>query len=226
MDVSGINLFSLLIYTHELYPLYEAQRSKLLEDKIKLILQLEYSLNTLQGPPADPEIFRKLYNLEQLNKKRLREKTADAHNNRYFFITINPPPNTDLLKFIKKVEKYSTRILCVQSQWVFEQRGVDISSAGTGVHCHMLVERNLNYKPCKFKDYTRNAFKCLFRQNNHLNNSLLNIKPCCMNFLKDKIEYMTGDKTGDGKQEKQDIDIIWRENNNLLSFYGTFSQKT
>lgn len=224
MDVSGINLFKLLITSAELFPVYQAQRSKLLEDKIKLILHQEYNLETLEGPPGDPDIFRQFFNIEKLNRKRLQQKTADAHNNRYFFITINPPPTINLEVLMKKVEKYDQRVICVQNQWVFEQRGTDISSAGTGVHCHMLVERNLNYKPCKFKDYTRNAFKCLFKKNDHLNNSLLNIKACCNDFCKDKIEYMTGAKTGEGKQEKQDIDIYWREKKNIKPFYGSFSQ--
>ncbi len=226
MDVSNNYLFKLLINSSELFPVYQAQRSKLLEDKIKLILHQEYNLNILDGPPDSPEIFRDLFKLEQKNKDRLREKTADAHNNRYFFITINPPPTIELSVLMKKVEKYCDRVICVQSQWVFEQRAVSADLAGTGLHCHMLVERNLNYKPCKFKDYTRNAFKCLFTHNNHLSNSLLNIRPCSKDFLKDKMEYLMGEKTGEGKKEKQDIDIIWREKNNIKPFYGHFSQKT
>lgn len=119
--------------------------------------------------------------------------------------------------FRKAVEKVSGRNIFTECQYVYEQRGATIDKMGQGFHCHMLCKRNLNYKPSKVVSNVKNSFKDI---TNVGNPALLNIQIIGEEFARDKVEYITGAKTGEDKDKKQDIDVLWREAFGMPPFYG------
>lgn len=53
-------------------------------------------------------------------------------------------------------------------------------------------------------------------------NKFIDAKQCPEEYIDDKMEYMTGIKQGDDKQEKQKIDIIFRQKYDLKNIYKNF----
>lgn len=186
---------------------YEAFR----KNKFQKIISMEYEAE-LMG-----EKWMKVKEHEKFLKGKIKENVAKEHNNGYCFITISPKEDYEFSKFYDKVKKFVERNMFLQYRYVLEQRGVKDEDAGKGFHAHILVKRNLDYKPSKIALNSKNTFKDVCNVNNP---KILNIQHIGEEFAKDKDEYMTGVKTGEGKDEKQAIDIIWRKANNIESVYG------
>ncbi|WP_445729912.1 MULTISPECIES: hypothetical protein [Pseudomonadota] len=178
---------------------------------IKRLMKLEYENETLGNK------YKKLKEYESQLLREKKEKTALEHNNRYCFITINPKDGTDFNEFKKQVEKAATRNMFSKVRYVYEQRGSTPEEAGKGFHVHLLAERNLNYKPSKVLSNLKNTFKSLVKVDNP---HCLNFQNIGKDFALDKDEYIDGVKTGEGKDAKQSVDVIFRENHGLESIYG------
>jgi len=178
---------------------------------IKKFLNKEYLAQRLG------DNYKKMLEYETSLNMTIRENTAKEHNNLYCFITINPRDNVKLEDFRAKVEKLATRNMFKEYIYVFEQRGAESKEAGKGFHSHILLTRNCNYKPCKIKQNAQNTFKSICDSQNP---NILNIQFIGESFAKDKQDYITDCKTGEGKDVKQEIDIVWREQNNIKQFYG------
>ncbi len=130
------------------------------------------------------------------------------HNNGYLWITINPAPKVEFEKFKVKITKLVNRSMFTKCEYVYEQRGTSLKEAGKGFHCHILATRDMKYKPSKCISNIKNTCKTLVGNVN--NNNQLNIQIIGDDFANDKREYMTGVKTGEGKDQKQIIDKSWR----------------
>ncbi len=178
---------------------------------IKKVLKMEYDTESL----GEKYIKIRKYEKELISKKK--EMTAVEHNNGYCFITISPKATVELAKFKKQVEKAVARNMFESYLYVYEQRGKTIEEKGKGFHAHILVKRNLNYKPSKVVSNLQNTFKDM---TNVKNPQLLNIQHIGEDFMKDKVEYMVSVKTGEDKDVKQEIDVIWREAEGLKPYYG------
>jgi len=178
---------------------------------IKKVLKMEYDTESL----GEKYIKIRKYEKELISKKK--EMTAVEHNNGYCFITISPKATVELAKFKKQVEKAVARNMFESYLYVYEQRGKTIEEKGKGFHAHILVKRNLNYKPSKVVSNLQNTFKDM---TNVRNPQLLNIQHIGEDFMKDKVEYMVSVKTGEDKDLKQEIDVIWREAEGLEPYYG------
>ena len=152
----------------------------------------------------------------------VKELRANKQCNLYAFITISPKSNTTLDEFKKLVEKWVNRSIFTEYLYVFEQRGVSEDEIGKGFHAHALVKRNLNYKPSKIKELTKNSFKNVC---NVQNPACLNIKWISSNYVLDKQGYLLGEKSDEGKPEKQDIDKVWRLQKGLQPFYKSSTFK-
>ncbi len=179
--------------------------------KFEQIIKMEYDLGKLGQKMLDIKEY------EQNCRYELKEATAKEHNNAYCFVTINPNETTTLSEFETKLTKFVNRNMFISYRYVIEQRGATEKEMGKGFHAHVLLKRNLDYKPSKIVVNTKNTFKGITAIDN---NQILNIQHIGEDFAKDKDEYMTGVKTGEGKDKKQAIDKIWREKNNLESVYG------
>lgn len=102
--------------------------------------------------------------------------------------------------------------------YVLEQRGSTEFEAGKGFHAHILVRRNLEYKPSWLKKNIGNTCKNLCNINNP---NLLNIQVIGEDFARDKKVYILGqNKNGEGKDLKQQIDIFWRKNLSIPDYLG------
>lgn len=202
--------------THEflkLSNLYLGEMQEMRKRKFRKILEQEFELETLG------KFNSGLKKIITSNKMKLKEKLAKENNNGYFWITINPKPAVTLETFRKKIVKLINRKLFDNVTYVYEQRGKTISAAGTGFHCHILAKRNLNYKPYKCKECVQNTMKNIV--GNAKNPQQLNIQVIGPDFRKDKMEYILGqNKTGLGKDLKQNIDIIWRKKYNIKEYYN------
>lgn len=200
------------------YQLYIDEKQELMKRKIRKVQEQMYQLETLG------KTFQEIKKLETKNTHLLKEKTAKEHNNSHLWITINPMPSVKLIDFKKKIEKLVARKIFTEYLYVYEQRGKTEDDAGKGFHAHILAKRNLNYKPFKTHECIRNTCKSLVK--NKKCNKTINIQNIGYDFAEDKREYILGEKTGDGKDQKQQIDIIWREKNNLNKYYNDGSEKT
>ena len=160
--------------------------------------------------------------------EQLKEQTAQEHNNGYLFITINPKVSfpkpggatkfrQDIEKFEKLIIKFINRNFIEQAWAVIEQRGTTDDDAGQGYHAHIELRRNLNYRPSDIIKGAKNTFKSLCDTNNP---ALLNCQIHGEDFHKDKLEYIEGVKTGEGKDKKQEIDITFRKKYNLQIVYN------
>lgn len=152
------------------------------------------------------------------NNVKIKQMTAKKNNNGYLFVTINPKKEIKLDRFLTIIKKLSSRAFVDEYMYVIEQRGSDEKEIGKGIHCHILIKRDLNYKPSKCCKYLKNGCKKIV--GNIQNDHQVNIKIIGEDFAKDKIEYMVGEKTGEGKDKKQQMDKIFRKNNKLEKYYG------
>ncbi len=192
--------------------LWDKNMEIVIGNKMKKLINLEFELGTLGK-------FEKTLN-ETINVKKrlLKEKMAEKNNNTYMFFTINPKPSVKLEEFLKVTAKAVTKTCFTSYLYVIEQRGNDSATAGKGFHAHILVKRNLNYKPAKCKDNMKSTF---LKMCNVKNNALFNVKYLNTEWANDKVTYIsTGGKTGDGKDVKQDIDVWWRKEFDILPYYG------
>jgi len=160
----------------------------------------------------------KINNYIEEQKVELKKQTATKHNNGYLFITINPKPEVELKDFLKLLKKISCKTCFDECVYVLEQRGSDESSIGKGFHAHMLVRRNLSYKPIKLKQNVKNSCKKIV--GNIHNENQLNLQTIGEDFAKDKQNYIIGNKTGDGKDIKQDYDKVWRKKEGIAKYLG------
>lgn len=133
----------------------------------------------------------------------------------YYFVTVNCKPDVQLSELTTKVDKYVQRKFIKKAEWVYEQRGSTELEMGKGMHCHILVTQRGDCHDGQFKQNTRNTFKTLVG-NPQTHVDIRAVKP---EYVDDKREYMRGQKTGEGKVEKCEIDVIWRQKNNLEKYY-------
>lgn len=180
------------------------------KNKFQKIIGMEYELEMMG------QKWKDIKGHEKDLKDKIKEKVAIDHNNGYCFITINPKDTVVLSEFVEKVHKYVERQMFRKVRYVFEQRGKTEAEAGKGFHVHILAKRNLDYKPSKIRPNSINTWKNMCS----CSDKTLTVQSIGEDFAKDKDEYMTGVKTGEGKDEKQEIDKVWRPANKLESVYG------
>lgn len=192
--------------------------TELKKRKVRKILEQEYLLDNID------KFSTSLKKIEELNRDKLKVKLAKKNNNGYMFVTINPKEGYSLANFKKKVEKISKKTCFADVLYVYEQRGLlQDKSLGKGFHAHMLIKRNLNYKPIKLIQNIKNSCKKVVGNINA--DYCLNFQVVGEDYALDKKEYILGKKTGEDehgtkKCDKQEADIFWRDINKLESYYG------
>lgn len=133
----------------------------------------------------------------------------------YYFVTVNCKSDVQLHELFKKVSKYVNRKFVQEAEYVFEQRGSNELEMGKGLHVHILVKQRGDCHDGQFKQNTRNTFKGLVgNPQTHVD-----IRAVKEAYVSDKRDYMRGQKTGEGKAEKVEMDRIYREQNNIQEYY-------
>jgi hypothetical protein len=143
----------------------------------------------------------------------------------YLFMTVNPKPSISFEQFKGKIFKILKTSLFSQHIAVFEQRGtLEQGDVGRGFHAHILFKRHLPLDKGLPPSNLKQKFKqSLQRYCDVKNNSCLNLQFVGEDFAYDKLQYITGSKTDDGKDLKQVADVVWRKQNYLEKFYGTLT---
>lgn len=191
---------------------YEVALGEFTKRKLQNILTLEYEACKLG------EKYENIREHEYHLREVLRVNTAKKHGNLYCFITINPDvKKVNLETFRKKMDKLVNRNIFKGVKFVYEQRGQNHEDRGKGFHCHIIARRNLDYKPNKVSSLIKNSCKGLC---NVENDALLNIKWLHMDYVDDKIDYIEGTKIDEGKDVKQEQDVIWRKETNIDKVYN------
>jgi len=135
----------------------------------------------------------------------------------YIFLTINPNPLITLQEFISVITKMMTKPWIEQYLYAYEQRGETLEECGGGFHFHAIIEKPSN----KSYIHILNEFKS--SGNKVCNTSCIkffNIKQMSEEEKTRKIPYIVGRKADPSKWLKQDMDIPFRQRNNLLSYYN------
>ncbi len=154
---------------------------------------------------------------EEMDRLLATQKEQNKQNdpNYAVFITINPKANliTDFKALDDKVKK------CISKYWVtdycycYEQRSDDEKNIH-GLHAHILLTRNL--KPSHTKREVQSTFKAIVG----IPDKHINIQYKKKDWIPDKLEYMLGKKSGDGKDSKQIIDKIMRKTLGIENYYS------
>lgn len=197
--------------------LYTQEKDKFLQQQIRKYIKMEYEMN----PSALGEGAVAIKTSVEEKGLEYKQYIADKHNNKYAFVTINPPDKVSIKTFTEVVNHYVKRNIISKYCYVFEQRSA-VEGKYHGVHCHILLERNLDYKPSKFKLNTQNTFKKIIKDPK--NEHHLNIQIIGEQFAKDKQGYILEQKHGvvEGikKSDKQVVDVSFRKLKSLQDFYG------
>ena len=135
----------------------------------------------------------------------------------YIFLTINPNPHITLKEFIRCMEKMMSKTWIEKYLYVFEQRGETVADCGKGFHFHAIIKKpsNKSYQHI-LRELSSSANKVCDTSNYHF----YNVKNISDEEKDRKIIYITGRKADISKHLKQDMDIIFRNNNNLFSYYN------
>lgn len=185
--------------------------------KLKSIFTKSYQVGNLG------ERWKNIKTYEDKMIDTIREAKAQKHNNLYLWLTVSPKPTVKLEDFKSRVERAAKRNMFKDYLYVYEQRGTEANAnIGEGFHAHLLLKRNLDYKPCKIITNIKNTFKDMTMVENK---EIFAWYWCSDEYRNDKIEYITGLKTDKGKDEKQIADIQWRKWNDLEVFYGNINIK-
>jgi len=147
----------------------------------------------------------------------LKKQEEIKENSKYIFITINPNAQITLLDFINKVDKMMGKKWITNYLYVYEQRGETEAELGKGFHFHCILEKPKG-KPYShmIRELSNSANSVCDTSNFHF----FNIKSISEEECQRKIIYITGRKADEAKHLKQQMDIVWRQKHNLLSFYN------
>jgi len=135
----------------------------------------------------------------------------------YMFLTINPNPHIVLNEFVSIITRMMSKIWIEKYLYVYEQRGEDIGECGKGFHFHAIIRKPTN-KPNAhiLRELKTSVDKLCDSSNNHF----FNIKYISEEEKERKIQYLIGSKADELKHKKQEMDIPFRQQNNLKSFYN------
>lgn len=170
---------------------------------------------------SDPELdnmFKEAY--KRLDNERysyIQKKEEIKNKTKYIFLTINPNPNINLKEFISITTKLMSKPWITIYLYVYEQRGETEAEVGKGFHFHAIIEKPTNKSYAHMmRELASSANKLCDTSNFHF----YNVKNISEEEKERKIEYITGRKADVAKHLKQDMDIIFRRDNNLLSYYN------
>lgn len=164
------------------------------------------------------EISQNLYKQKLL---KLLNPSKPKVDNTFVFLTISPAPDILFPDFLKKFLKFLNTSLFEDYCAVIEQRGNTPDTLGIGFHAHILFKRRTplteGLPPTDIKRKLRDIWRKFTMVTNP---QVFNIQFIPSNYAEDKLNYILSTKTGKGKKQKQDFDILFREKHSLQSHYG------
>ena len=227
--------------------LQKAAKALVLQRKWTQYFNLQFELGLL-GNDSFGTAYTKLRNDIKDLKNKLKSEYQLSERFEYLWITVSMSPNVDLglagsetatNRFKRKIERFCNRKMFSSYIFVLEQRNELIPFAGLtaaevgkplptaklvpsgpkwfcGQHSHLLLKRNPAYCYSQIVRNTKNTFRSWCDVEN---SKILHIRKCPSEFVPDKLEYILGTKTAEGKSGKQLMDVKWRSENGLEKFY-------
>jgi len=129
-------------------------------------------------------------------------------------------PEVQNKNLLASLKKYANSKMFSSYIYAVEQREstYDPSRVYVGQHVHLLLKRHHSYCHSQVVRNSRNTWKhwC-----NTENPQIFNIHKCPMEYVQDKIDYILGKKTAEGKSEKVLVDNQWRKANKIEKFYAS-----
>jgi hypothetical protein len=169
-------------------------------------------------------VDKKIKNLEAKVEK-LKNPNGNKVKTYHYWVTINPEEKI-LLKDLKSaVDKLTLRSFIEKYMYVIEQRGSNRDEIGKGKHVHIYfkIHEDKYQVPSKIIELMKSTLKKVV----NVNTKALWIQILREEYVKDKILYMI-DKNIDNehkdKQQKQEMDQIYREINNLDNYYTNMEE--
>lgn len=146
-----------------------------------------------------------------------RDINDNQDNSNFIFLNVNPAPNHSLLSFQQLIEKSLKKKFVKSYLYVLEQRGENLEEAGKGFHAHIIIEKDETKQYTQaIKEFGRTFSKCCDTSNFHLfNGSKIKLLD-----MEKRRNYILGKKADENKHQKQQMDIVWRNENFLKSYYG------
>lgn len=214
--------------------LQKAAKAEVLKRKWTQYFNLQFELGLL-GNDSFGTAYTKLRNDIKDLKTKLKAEYQLSERFEYLWITVSMSPNcpvtgneTATARFKRKIERFCNRKLFSSYIFVLEQRDTlegtyvcDYDLQGVpnwyvGQHAHLLLKRNPSYCYSQIVRNTKNTFRMWCDVEN---SKILHIRKCPAKFLPDKLEYILGTKTAEGKSGKQLMDVKWRSENDIENFY-------
>lgn len=196
-------------------------RDRYLESLMLRQFKADAELN--KGDPFIAQLYK-----DTVEKEQMAEVKRDRFNGNLIFLTVSPKPSVDFSQFLKKTKK------CFEKEWikryvyVLEQTAEEESEIGKHPHLHAIIYRD-GYKFHQAVNEIKNTFKDVCTPLMDFQNKKKEITngPFCILVRPHTVEnndriknYLLGWKDPKEKHEKQIIDKIWREQNNILPYYS------
>lgn len=206
-------------YTVAAKILKEAEKAKLKQEQLLDKYKDQFG-NIPEGCPSGEDIYNNKLNseLEKFNitcdlgidlMNRFAKKINTIKNTngeRWYFITVRPPNETiNFNNFKSDCENFCNKWKhkWLECEYVFEQKGEDMSNLGFGFHWHMrFCTDTINY-------YNSHILRDLFKSFPYVAKNCIKVES--IKSLERCIEYMNGDKKSKDKEPACAMDIIWRE---------------
>lgn len=176
-----------------------------------------YAIRLLEERQNVTRIIRQREICKSFSKNTSEERKENLGN--ILWLTVNPSSETPLQYFCKLVDKCFMKKWITKYIYVYEQRGTTEDEIGKGFHLHAIIYKPDNKPRAHCIRELANSFKKVCDVSNY---HLFNTKWIGEEEYIRKVEYITGEKKSseeNNKSLKQDMDILFRQQNNLQPYY-------
>lgn len=207
--VSAKTKLDIVDYNNKLLKEITRAQKEFRYNQLKFIMRKEFELEI--NHTKEDILIKK--HLDFLKKKQL-EFNAEKRNDRYIWLTINPPPKNMIdvnpLTFVKDIQQLLNKTCIVTHEFTIEK----FTKSGEHIHAHILIDRNLKYKPCLIKQkLLKGPFRKKYFKSAKITDNNFNFQKIGKDFKLDKEEYLRN-KTG-YKDPLRQKDILWRKKHNI-----------
>ena len=197
-------------------------------DGTKMVPVLKITEDMLEPVKIYEECVNDILKITTKKALYAKKTTKKAPPLKYLWLTINPKPSIKWEDFKIKCFKLFGTTLFASYRAVFEQRGTtDQLNIGQGFHLHVLFQRHMplndGLPPANLTRNLKNSWKNYCDTKNP---HCFNIQYIGDEYALDKLDYMVGLKTGDGKDAKQLGDIAFRYEKGTEASYGNLEKGT
>lgn len=127
-------------------------------------------------------------------------------SDKFFFITVNPKEDCDLLHFKTLVDTYLKRSFVKNAYYAFEQTGTTGAEMGKHPHIHIIMDKPTELSPKQMITRTYSTFKNVVGSINSID-----VKAYTMSLREEKLDYLRGNKWEPSKKPAISVNKVWRD---------------